>query len=178
MQDGSIQGYIAKTDLSGNTMQSLLTGSFEPAQICGAPDGTVWILGKNLRPDDGQQHDSTVLRQFSFEKGVLHSFLPENTVAAPVNSEKKWFVPFGSYVRCGKNKVSVYLRFTNEYVEVNTVSFELKRWKLDEAVVSSERQPAWRLPKTKEFMQVSKQTGYPARNRSGDIDRATHTRSG
>jgi hypothetical protein len=135
MQDGSIQGYIVKTDLAGNTMQSLLTGSFKPAQICGAPDGTVWSLGKTVGPDDGQQHDSNVFRQYSFEKGVLHSFLPENTVAAQLSPEKMWFVPFGSYVRCGKNKVSVYLKFTNEYVEVNTASFELKRWKLDEAVL-------------------------------------------
>jgi hypothetical protein len=135
MQDGSSQGYIVKTDLAGNTIESLLTGSFKPAQICYASDGTVWTLGKNLSPDDGQQHDSTVLRQYSFERGVLHSFLPENTVAAPVSPEKMWFVPFGSYVRCGKNKVSVYLRFTNEYVEVNTESFELNRWNLDEAVL-------------------------------------------
>ena len=135
MQDGSIQGYIVKTDLAGNTMQSLLTGSFRPEQICGAPDGTVWSLGRTLSPDGGQPHDSNVLRQYSFEKGVLHSFLPENTVAAQHSSEKMWFVPFGSYVRCGKSKVSVYLRFTNEYVEVNLASFELKRWKLDEAVV-------------------------------------------
>jgi hypothetical protein len=135
MQDGSISGYIVKTDLAGNTIETLLTGSFKPAQICGAPDGTVWSLGRVLGPDDGQQHDSNVFRQYSFEKGVLHSFLPENTVAARLNSERMWFVPFGSYVRCGKNKVSVYLRFTNEYVEVSTASFELKRWKLDEAVV-------------------------------------------
>jgi len=33
----------------------------------------------------------------------------------------------------------VYLRFTNEYVEVNTSSFEVKRWKLDEAVVQQRK---------------------------------------
>jgi len=135
LEDGSSQGYIVKTDLAGNTIESLLTGSFKPWQICGAPDGTVWSLGRTLSPDDGQEHDSTVLRQYSLEKGVLHSFLPENTVAWAVSPEKMWFVPYGSYLRCGKNKISVYLRFTDEYVEVSTVSFELKRWKLDEAVV-------------------------------------------
>ncbi len=139
MQDGSSQGYIVKTDPAGNTAQSLLTGSFKPGQICEASDGTVWSLGRNLSPNDGQQHNADVLRHYSFEKGLLHSFLPENTVAAPVTSEKLWFVSFGSYVRCGKNKVSVYLRFTNEYVEVNTSSFEVKRWKLDEAVVQQRK---------------------------------------
>lgn len=134
MQDGSMQGYIAKTDLAETTIQTLLTGSFRPEQICEAPDGTIWSLGRSLDPNDGKEHDTRVLRHYSFENGGLHSFLPQNTVEAPLRSERPWFVPFHSYVRCGKDKVSVYLKFTNEYVEVNTSSFELKRWKLDEAV--------------------------------------------
>jgi hypothetical protein len=135
MQDGSVQGYIAKTDLAGTTIQTLLTGPFRPNQICEAPDGTIWSLGRSLNPNDGKEHDTRVLRHYSFENGSLHSFLPQSTVAAPVGSEEPWWVPFHSYVRCGKDKVSAYLKFTNEYVEVNTSSFELKRWKLDEAVV-------------------------------------------
>src|SRR5882762_10461240 len=122
MQNGAIQHFMVKTDLSGNTIQSFLTGGFGAEQICEASDGR-------------QQHDAGILRHYSFETGLLHSFLPQSTVEAPVRSETAWFSPFGSYVRCGKDKVSVYLNFTNEYVEVNTSSFELKRWKLDEAVV-------------------------------------------
>ena len=44
-------------------------------------------------------------------------------------------MPWGSYVRCGKEKISLYLNFTREYVEIDTSSLELKRWKLDEAVL-------------------------------------------
>jgi hypothetical protein len=135
MQDGSTQHYILKTDEAGSTIQSVLTGGFGAEQLCEASDGTVWSLGQSLGPDGKQQHDASILRHYSFERGLLHSFLPQSTVEAPVRSETPWFSPFGSYVRCGKNKVSVYLNFTNEYVEVNTSSFELKRWKLDEAVV-------------------------------------------
>jgi hypothetical protein len=135
MLDGSIQGYIVKTDLVGTTVQTLVTGSFMPEQICEAPDGTIWSLGKSEPPNDGAQHDNSVLRHYGFGKGQLHTFLPEDTVAAPVRSAKPWFVPWGSHVRCGKNKVSIYLNFTNEYAEINTSSFELKRWKLDGAVV-------------------------------------------
>jgi len=135
MLDGSIQGYIVKTDLAGNTVQTLLTGPFRTEQICEAPDGTIWSLGKALSPNDGQEHDPSVLRHYSFERGQLHSFLPENTLEASVRSEKPWFVPWGSYLRCGTEKVSIYLKFTNEYAEINTSSFELKRWRLDEAAV-------------------------------------------
>lgn len=135
LKDGSSSGYIAKTDLLGNTVQSLLTGSFKPSQICEAPDGTIWSLGKDLSPNDGQKHDTNVLRHFSFEKGLLHGFLPEETVKAVVRSSEPWFEPFYSYVRCGRDRVSVYLNFTDEYVEVDTSSFELKRWMLDESAV-------------------------------------------
>ncbi len=135
MQDGSSPGYIVKTDLAGTTVQSLLTGSFMPEQICEAPDGTVWSLGRTLDPNDGQQHSTDILRRYSFEKGLLHSFLSEETAKAVLHSNRPWFSPFGSYVRCGKNKVSVYLKFTNEYVEIDTSSLKLSRRKLDEAVV-------------------------------------------
>jgi hypothetical protein len=135
MQDGKIQHFIVKTDLAGNTARSVLMGGFGAEQICEASDGTVWSVGQAIGSDGMRQHDADILRHYSFETGLLHSFLPQGTVEAPVRSETAWFSPFGSYVRCGKNKVSVYLRFTNEYVEVNTSSFELMRWKLDEAVV-------------------------------------------
>jgi hypothetical protein len=45
MTDGSIQGFIAKTDLTGRTIQWLRTGQFSPHQVCEASDGTVWTLG-------------------------------------------------------------------------------------------------------------------------------------
>lgn len=50
MQDGSIQHFIVKTDLNGNTVQTLQTGPFLAEQICGASDGTVWSLGKMRVP--------------------------------------------------------------------------------------------------------------------------------
>ena len=134
MRDGSIQGFIVKTDLAGTTVQTVITGSFMPEQICEAPDGTIWSLGKILSEDDGQQRNTDVVRQYGFEKGLLHSFLPEDTVKAVVRSKRPWFNPFDSYVRCGKNKVSVYLSFTKEYVEIDNSSLELNRWKLDQAL--------------------------------------------
>jgi hypothetical protein len=139
MQDGSTPGYIVKTDLAGNTIQSLATGAFKPEQICEAPDGTVWSLGKAGRPDGGPVPDTEVVRHFSFEKGLLHSFLPENTVQAVMDSDRPWFHPFGSFLRCGKEKISMYLEFTNEYAEINTSTFELNRWKLDDSVVQQRK---------------------------------------
>jgi hypothetical protein len=127
--------YLWDSTLAGATVKTLVTGSFFPEQICEAPDGTIWSLGKANIPNDGQQHDTNVVRHYQFDKGQLHSFLPESTVQAPVRSKTPWFMPYGSYVRCGKENISVYLNFTREYVEINASSLELKRWKLDESVL-------------------------------------------
>jgi hypothetical protein len=139
IRDGSIQHYIVETDLAGNTIQTLLTGSFGTERMCEAPDGTVWAVGRDVQ-DEKVQRESGVLRQYSFAKGLLHSYLPEITVeAVPPGSKGPWFDPFHTYVRCGKDKVYLYLAFTDEYVEVDAALSELKRWKLDMTAVPHER---------------------------------------
>lgn len=139
MQDGSISAFIVKTDLAGNTIQSVATGTFHPEQLCEAPDGTVWSLGSAFRPDNLPVADTEVVRHYSFEKGLLNSFLPETTVRALLNSSEQWFSPFGSFLRCGKEKVSLYLEFTDEYAEIDNSSFALTRWKLDQNVVQQRK---------------------------------------
>jgi hypothetical protein len=130
MPDGSSPKFIAKTDLQGNTIKTTFTDSFAPEQICEAEDETVWTLGRDVpAQDSGGRTD--VLRQYSFEKGLLRSYLPLESVRAPLGSNISWFNAFGSFVRCGTNKIVAYLKFTDEYVEIDTKSFEVKRWKLD-----------------------------------------------
>jgi hypothetical protein len=141
LRDGSIQRYIVKTDLAGSTVQTLLTGSFGTVHMCEAQDGTIWSLGMTVNREDGQRDDTNVLRHYSFEKGLLHSYLPLVSVEAvvPPRSKRPWFEPVETSVRCGKEKVSVYLSFTDEYAEVDTSSFELKRWKLDMTALPREK---------------------------------------
>jgi hypothetical protein len=140
LQDGSVQRYIVKTDMAGNTVQTLLTGPFETEHLCEAQDGTVWSLGQDIK-DGKAQRESEVLHHYSFEKGLLHSYLPLVSVEAvvPPRSKVPWFEPTDTSVRCGKEKVSVYLSFTDEYVEVDTSSLELKRWKLDMTALPQEK---------------------------------------
>lgn len=139
LQDGATPGYLAKTDAQGSTTQSVYTGDFKPEQICEGPDGTVWSLGRAVRSRGLSSPDTEVVRHYSFEKGLLHSFLPEETVRLVQNSDQPWFVPFGSFLRCGKDKVSIYLEFTDEYAEITDSSFTLTRWKLDHSAAQQRR---------------------------------------
>lgn len=141
LQNGTSPGYVAKTDAQGNTIQSVYTGHFKPEQICEAPDGTVWSLGKAVGSDglSTSDSDTDVVRHYSFEKGLLHSFLPEETVRSVQHSDHPWFVPFGSFLRCGKDKVSIYLGFTDEYAEISNSSFALTRWTLDQSTAQQRK---------------------------------------
>src|SRR5579864_4824000 len=69
MRDGSIQHYIVKTDLAGNTIQTLLMVSFGTERMCESPDGTIWAVGRDVQ-DGKVQMESGVLRQYSFAKGL------------------------------------------------------------------------------------------------------------
>jgi hypothetical protein len=76
MTDGSIQGFIAKTDLTGRTIQSLHTDRFSPHQVCEASDGSVWTLGYALDYRDSPDADKNVLRHYSFEKACSKVSFP------------------------------------------------------------------------------------------------------
>lgn len=134
LQDGSVTNFIAKTDLSGNTVQVIRTDYFETEELCEAGDGSVWTLGQEIKDGEARE-ESDVLRQYCFEGGLLHSYLPRRSVEAVVRSNRPWFTASGSFLRCGKDRVSGYLNFTDEYLEVNALSSQLKRWKLDVSVV-------------------------------------------
>lgn len=75
MTDGSVQGFIAKTDLTGRTVQSIHTGRFLPHQVCDPTDGTVWTLGYDLDFRDSPDADKNVLRHYSFQNGLLGSLV-------------------------------------------------------------------------------------------------------
>ncbi len=81
MSDGSRQRFIVKSDPSGRTMQSVRIGDFYPHQVCEAADGTVWVLGFESNDHVAAEADNNVLRHYSFEKGLLGSFVSLDSIS-------------------------------------------------------------------------------------------------
>jgi hypothetical protein len=131
MTDGSIQSFIAKTDSTGRTVQSALTGRFTPHQVCEAPDGTVWALGYDWDFRRAPDADKNVLRHYSFEKGLLGTFVSLDSISKFPDSYLAISNPWRSYLRCGKDRVSVYLGPAAEYIEVDASTEKLTRWNVD-----------------------------------------------
>jgi len=136
MKDGSGQRFIVKSDPSGRTMQSVRIGDFYPRQVCEAADGTVWVLGykSNYRYDpnysDSPDADKNVLQHYSFEKGLLGSFVSLDSISKARDASLQISTPRKSFLRCGKDRVSDLLWPSAQYIEVDTSTEKITRWKV------------------------------------------------
>jgi hypothetical protein len=129
MTDGSIQRFIAKTDLTGRIVQSLHAGRFLPRQVCEATDGTVWTLGYDLdlcdSPDDA---DRNAVRHYTFEKGLLERLVVLDSISKSSDAILNVSSPEKSFLRCGKDRVSVFFGSPAQYIEVDASNGKLVRW--------------------------------------------------
>lgn len=125
MIDGSIQGFLAATDLSGNPSRSLLTGPFETQHVCEMPDGTIWALGSDFGKENENDSAYDILRHYSFEKGLLGSYVSRDSISKACAFAER------SRIQCGKNKIFAYLAPSGELVEVDSASDKATRWKVD-----------------------------------------------
>jgi hypothetical protein len=126
--DGLVEHFIARTDSSGRTTQAVRTHQFLVQQLCEASDGTVWALGYNW--DRSEPADSNVLRHYSFERGLLGSFLALDSISKASDAVLLIESPSSSYLRCGKDRVSLYFPSTADYVEVDSSTEKLVRWRV------------------------------------------------
>jgi hypothetical protein len=130
MTDGSRQSFIVKSDTTGRTMQSMRTGDFSPQQACEATDGTVWVLGYDFNYRDSTDGDRNVLRHYSFEKGLLGSFVSLDSISLARDASLQIVTPWKRFLRCGKDRVSVLLWPAAQYIQVDTSTEKVTRWKV------------------------------------------------
>jgi len=136
MTDGSSQRFIVKSDASGRVVQSVKIADFYPRQVCEATDSTVWVVGyeTNYRHDpsyrDVSDEERNVLRHYSFEKGLHGSFVSLGSISKSRNVSMQISRPDKTFLRCGKDRVAVLLGATGEYLEIDTSTEKLSRWKV------------------------------------------------
>ena len=131
MPDGSIQGFISRTDLIGRTVQSVRTGRFSPHQVCEVTGGTVWSLGYDWGFRNLPDADHNVLHHYSFERGLLGSLVSLDSISK--DSHLSISDRLTNYLRCSNDRVSVYLGYVAEYIEVDASTGNLSRWNVDVA---------------------------------------------
>ncbi len=96
----------------------------------------MWVLGfetlsrydTNYR--DVSDEERNVLRHYSFEKGLLGSFVSLGSISKSREVSLRVSHPDKTFLRCGKDRVAVLLGATGEYIEVDTSSEKLTRWRV------------------------------------------------
>jgi hypothetical protein len=132
--------FLAETSVSGGVVSTLRTETFLATRMCKASDGTIWTLGRDMMKESEHERDYPLVRQYSFEKGFLHSYLSRSSVnfhqeGASGGGEG----PNGTFLVCGKDRISLYLNETNEYFEIDPSRESLKRWEMAMAPLAGAR---------------------------------------
>lgn len=110
--DGTTAPFIILTDLSGKMTDVIQTKGFAPANICLAPDGTVWSFGGTGYGQDPEPNPGDTLRHFDFQKGEVGSYLPRSTFPKHPGPENL------AHIRCSAREVVIYSTKAQEYIEM------------------------------------------------------------
>jgi hypothetical protein len=110
--DGAAAPFIALTDLSGKMTDIMHTNGFAPANICQAPDGTIWSFGGTGYNERSEPKPGNTLRHFDFQKGEVSSYLPRSTFPKHPGPE------MSAYIRCSAGEVVAYSPRAQEYIEM------------------------------------------------------------
>ncbi|OLB39632.1 MAG: hypothetical protein AUH11_03760 [Acidobacteria bacterium 13_2_20CM_57_17] len=112
--DGAAAPFIALTDLTGKVTNVIQTQGFVPANICRAPDGTIWSFGGTGYDTHSEPNPGDTLRHFDFQKGQIGSYLPRSSFPQHLHPGPE----VSAEVRCGANEVVVYSRTARAYLEM------------------------------------------------------------
>ena len=110
--DGTVAPFIAETDLAGKMTDVIQTKGFAPANICLAPDGTIWSFGGTGYNSHSEPNPGDTLRHFELQKGEVGSYLPRSAFPSHPGPETL------AYIRCLPHEVVVYATRTQEYIEM------------------------------------------------------------
>jgi hypothetical protein len=133
MNDGSVRKFVAKTDSTGHVVQLItMAGTFNPRQICESPDGSIWVLGYDLKSGDSPESDKNALRHYD-DRGLIGSFIAVDSIGTFPDSAPQIANIGRSYLHCGQEHVSVYFGPAAQYIEVDASSARLTRWHVDTA---------------------------------------------
>ena len=123
--------FVAETSVSGGVVSVIHTENYLAARMCQAGDGTVWTLGRDVSKESEHNGEYPLVRQYSFEKGLLHGYLARSLV----NFQEEGSAgggegPGGTFLVCGKDRMVGFLNETNEYFEIDPAREKVARWKL------------------------------------------------
>jgi hypothetical protein len=77
---------------------------------------------------DSPDADKNVLRHYSFEKGLLESLVALDSISKSRDATLNVNSVGRSFLRCGKDHVSIFFGAAAQYIEVDASNGKLARW--------------------------------------------------
>lgn len=105
---GRKETFLAATDFTGNTVWRSNLGTYFPQRLCGAVDGTVWVLGHDMKKEISK-HDYDLLRTYSADGQFQHSYFSRRNLRLSVDGIMNLGHDAPALLSCGDQSVGMYL---------------------------------------------------------------------
>jgi hypothetical protein len=129
--DDETSNFVAETSVSGGVVSVIRTQDYLTTRMCQASDGTVWTLGRDATKESEHDGEYPLVRQYSFEKGLLHGYLSRGLVDFREEGASGGGEGLsGTFLVCGKDRVVGFLNETTEYFEIDPLKESVTRWKM------------------------------------------------
>jgi hypothetical protein len=125
-QDRPSVRYLAKLNKAGNVTDTIDTADYLATNLCVQDNGDVWTIGFSMQ--ELNDPSATVLRDWKFNKGLLHALLPRSTMERGfLNS---WRLGTQSYLACNSQIIGIYSN-NSQWIEVNSQTLKVTQWKIE-----------------------------------------------
>src|ERR1051326_1764732 len=118
--------YLAKLDKAGKVTDTIDTADYLTTNLCVQDNGDIWTIGFSLRELDDPS--ATVLRDWKFNKGLLHALLPRSSMEHGLLSA--WRRASQSYLACNAQLIGIYSN-NSQWIEVNPQTLKVTQWKIE-----------------------------------------------
>ncbi|HLJ91184.1 MAG TPA: hypothetical protein VKZ53_30575, partial [Candidatus Angelobacter sp.] len=130
--NGAKETFLAAADFSGNIIWRFNLGMYLPQRLCGASDGTVWVLGQDMKKEiaKGNKGDYDLLRAYSGDGQLQHSYLSRKSFTLSVEGILNLGHGSPALLSCGQQSVGVYLGIASSptWFEVQLTSGAVQQW--------------------------------------------------
>ena len=111
--------FLAWIGGDGRIQRVVRTFPYAAYEVCFAPDGSVWTLGRDAHQEGAGEPPHDVLRRFSAEGHMVQSLLPRDGFAKNAGRHPLNPTPHGgAFLAAGRDRVVVFSTSAAEWVEV------------------------------------------------------------
>jgi hypothetical protein len=126
--------FLAESELSGRTLETVDTGTYEPELACVTADGSIWTFGQDWSAERSDI-PYPLMRNYSSTGQLLGSYLSSDSIPpARLNFSTRLHrfggAPGRIFLQCGDQTVGAYVETTRTWAEIDLAPKTLHIWQV------------------------------------------------